>query len=411
MNGSSRTAATHPAVRTIAGALIALAGVARAQPAYQFISVPSFDPGKGESYLWDINELNQAVGVASKPNVIGYPPFVWSQSTGKMIVTPGWPRGISNTGWVVGVSYVQNIVTNQTFTPPTLPGTYPILNLGGVNDAGIAVGLIQTCNCSNSGGVQQIPLIWDEANGSRTVAVPNAKGLSRINNHNLAIGWLDGNASLDAFFINIDSGQHTRLGDIFPSIGSGPTRASDLNDAGQIVGTRYGDYPVYFYGYLYDPATGFEILPFPSPTYQKAVQPFGLNNAGTIVGDIFINGSSRAFVYSKAGGIRDLNDPTLVADILPGYTMMTAQKINDHGWIVGYGYGGGAGIYTGYVLKPIDAPTCQADCDHNATLTIDDFICFQTLFAIADPTADCDADGVLTIDDFICFQTLFAIGC
>jgi V8-like Glu-specific endopeptidase len=54
---------------------------------------------------------------------------------------------------------------------------------------------------------------------------------------------------------------------------------------------------------------------------------------------------------------------------------------------------------------------CYPDCDLDGVLTIDDFICFQTYFAVADPYADCDGDGVLTIDDFICFQTFFAIGC
>ncbi len=54
---------------------------------------------------------------------------------------------------------------------------------------------------------------------------------------------------------------------------------------------------------------------------------------------------------------------------------------------------------------------CYADCDASGGLSIDDFICFQTLFALGDPTADCDASGGLSIDDFICFQTSFAIGC
>jgi agmatine deiminase len=57
------------------------------------------------------------------------------------------------------------------------------------------------------------------------------------------------------------------------------------------------------------------------------------------------------------------------------------------------------------------ASACYADCDLSGTLSIDDFICFQTLFAIGDPSADCDATGTLNIDDFICFQTFFAIGC
>lgn len=51
-----------------------------------------------------------------------------------------------------------------------------------------------------------------------------------------------------------------------------------------------------------------------------------------------------------------------------------------------------------------------SDADSNGELSIDDFIVFQTLFAIADPAADYDGDCVLTIDDFIAFQTLFALG-
>ncbi len=55
--------------------------------------------------------------------------------------------------------------------------------------------------------------------------------------------------------------------------------------------------------------------------------------------------------------------------------------------------------------------TCYPDCDGDAVLSIDDFICFQTFFALGDVYADCDEDTVLSIDDFICFQTFFAIGC
>jgi hypothetical protein len=54
---------------------------------------------------------------------------------------------------------------------------------------------------------------------------------------------------------------------------------------------------------------------------------------------------------------------------------------------------------------------CYADCEADGDLDVDDFICFQGLFAINDPAADCDTDGTLSIDDFICFQTIFAVGC
>ena len=54
---------------------------------------------------------------------------------------------------------------------------------------------------------------------------------------------------------------------------------------------------------------------------------------------------------------------------------------------------------------------CIPDCEADGDLDIDDFICYQTLFALGDGAADCEQDGDLDIDDFICFQTLFAIGC
>ncbi len=57
------------------------------------------------------------------------------------------------------------------------------------------------------------------------------------------------------------------------------------------------------------------------------------------------------------------------------------------------------------------ANACCGDCDASGLLNIDDFICFQTLYALSDPKADCDASGGLDIDDFICFQTAYALGC
>ncbi len=54
---------------------------------------------------------------------------------------------------------------------------------------------------------------------------------------------------------------------------------------------------------------------------------------------------------------------------------------------------------------------CEPDCDASGSLDIDDFICFQTLYAIGSAKADCDASGDLDIDDFICFQTIYALGC
>jgi 3',5'-cyclic AMP phosphodiesterase CpdA len=62
-------------------------------------------------------------------------------------------------------------------------------------------------------------------------------------------------------------------------------------------------------------------------------------------------------------------------------------------------------------LQPVTVPPCFADCDANGIIQIDDFVCFQTNYALGSTDADCDGSGDLGIDDFICFQTLFALGC
>ncbi len=71
----------------------------------------------------------------------------------------------------------------------------------------------------------------------------------------------------------------------------------------------------------------------------------------------------------------------------------------------------GASDLVGPITVIGDGPSCYADCDASGVLEIDDFICFQTTYAVGSPGADCDQRGGLDIDDFICFQTQYAIGC
>jgi len=68
------------------------------------------------------------------------------------------------------------------------------------------------------------------------------------------------------------------------------------------------------------------------------------------------------------------------------------------------------------VLPPA-IPTCYANCDGSSgapVLTVDDFVCFQSLFASGNTAANCDGNTVppiLTVNDFVCFQSRFAAGC
>jgi hypothetical protein len=61
-----------------------------------------------------------------------------------------------------------------------------------------------------------------------------------------------------------------------------------------------------------------------------------------------------------------------------------------------------------------EAAPCYANCDSSTAtprLNVNDFICFQSRFAAADPYSDCDRSGSLNVNDFVCFQGAFATGC
>lgn len=55
--------------------------------------------------------------------------------------------------------------------------------------------------------------------------------------------------------------------------------------------------------------------------------------------------------------------------------------------------------------------SCYPGCHAGGPLTLADFGCFQTRFALGDMYTDCDEDGLLTLGDFGCFMTYFALGC
>ncbi len=54
---------------------------------------------------------------------------------------------------------------------------------------------------------------------------------------------------------------------------------------------------------------------------------------------------------------------------------------------------------------------CYPDCNGDLALNVNDFVCFQTKFALGDPYSDCDENAVRNVNDYICFQTRFAMGC
>ncbi|MFN0132155.1 MAG: hypothetical protein ACKVW3_06445 [Phycisphaerales bacterium] len=68
-------------------------------------------------------------------------------------------------------------------------------------------------------------------------------------------------------------------------------------------------------------------------------------------------------------------------------------------------------------LLPVVVPSCKANCDASTVapcLNVNDFICFNNLFATGSNAANCDASTtppILNVNDFICFNNAFAASC
>jgi hypothetical protein len=390
--------------------------LAAAQVEYDFTLVDAFVPDYGlrETYIYDINDHGVAIGTTTGNTLIGisYVGFTWTLEGGSVETPLSWPHGISNTGLTVGVGTVRDLATEQAWNLPLLPGTYIVPYPGDINDAGVAVGAVQICNCSNSQGTLQIPYIWDAVNGARTVDVPGAKGLSRVNSQGVAIGWVGGSSQPDSFFVDLASGQYTMMSAVVPNTGLGSVKANDINDNGVVVGTRAGSGLVAFYGYVYSPSTGAEILPLPPAPYQQAFTPTTINNAGQIAGQIYISGSPRSCVYDEIHGFRDLNDPALVEGIPEGFVLRNVTRINSNGWIVGYGAGGG-GMARSFVLRPRAGTICAGDTNSDNLVDFADLNRVLSGFGQTgvDMPGDLDGDGVTNFADLNLVLSEFGSGC
>ncbi len=148
-------------------------------------------------------------------------------------------------------------------------------------------------------------------------------------------------------------------------------------------------------------------------TFGAFSTAYAVSDNGAVVGGAFSASPSFGFVWTEVTGMREAHEylGLFGMNVPSPYQIEYVYAISGDGLT----FGGQAknqttGVREGFVAT-VPAATCKADCDASGELDIDDFICFQTRFAISDPYADCDASGGLDIDDFICFQTLFAIGC
>lgn len=146
------------------------------------------------------------------------------------------------------------------------------------------------------------------------------------------------------------NGVMTDLGSLAGPMGG--SSASDINNAGQIVGaSQFGAGPQ-SHAFLYDQGAMIDLGTLGGSDSRAA----GINALGQIVGSSLVAGDTRhsAFIYD-GGAMFDLND---LVDPNTGWQLTSANAINDSGWIVASGYSNGR--HAGFLLAPVPEPATYA---------------------------------------------------
>jgi len=347
-----RPASVRPAAAAALALAVALslAAGARAADVYDFRYVDAFQPDYDlrESYLFDLDNHGRGCGFAT--DLPSYSGFAWSDALGKSRVTIAYPRAINDLGQVAGGDRVLDLATGAVRAIAPVPGAVRAPSALDINDRGVVVGYAETCFCSNSDHILQIPFVWDEVQGSRSIDVAGAKELVRINASNLAAGNTRG-GSPDAFTYDVATGRTVRLGATFEPDPYPWTEAIDVNASGVVTGRHRAPDAQSWLGYVWTEANGPTLLP--TLVAGLSVYPWALNDPGAVVGMAEVSAHEwHAFVWDATGGMQDLN--TLVTPPA-GFVLDRALAINERGWIAGDGhFGPGWSSSQAFVLVPRD---------------------------------------------------------
>ena len=289
-------------------------------------------PTLGGSYTnaIDINDAGQVVGVSSLalPGVVHHA-FLWTlaggmQDLGTLGGTYSVAYAINQAGEVVGMSRTPGDVAPHAFLWSSGHGMRDLGTLGGtesvatgINDKGAVVGYSDV-----AGNANQHAFIWTRAEGMQDLGTLaggrfNSRA-SDINNAGQVVG-----ASAVAEYVSRPflwtAGEGMRdLG----SFGGTFSGATAINEAGEIVG--YSNRPTdVVHAFLWTPAAGMRDLGTLSGVSHS--EAHDINEAGQVFGLSNAVDGEHGFVWTATDGMQDL---------FPNTGMMDVRAVNNRGQVI-----------------------------------------------------------------------------
>jgi probable HAF family extracellular repeat protein len=295
----------------------------------QAVQYSLIDLGPGQATA--INDLGQVLGDN------GGQIFFYHNSAPQFLGLNGVGTGINNSGQIAG--YTNSFVpfyhafwyngSSVVDVGATLSGeSYAT----GINNVGQVVG--------HWGSGLSSSASFSYTNGAMQIFGPQSAAFG-INDSGQIAGVIIVGSLLRAYIYS--GGSVTPL----TSVGD-ESKAFALNNNGQVVGWVYHNTSDTYeaFSYLAGNTTWLGNLG------QVNSSAYGINDLGQIVGRVYGNGNDHAFIYS-AGSMIDLN--SLINPSL-GWTLQSAQDINNAGQIVGYGLDS-TGQGRAFLLTPVPEPS------------------------------------------------------